>query len=202
VTAVAPVATRRGVEVSYANDTHRSVSWNGCATPGPDPAMGSCIGRAAARHHFRAPMDSLKERQRSMISLATRRCVCNRKAERRTHDYVRHGTTTRPSPWRSRPGQVTGFCKPRNQHQSSGVPCATWRSASAASTSSHPPGHVRVGPGAHDQDPYLHQQLGRPQPTLRVDQDRRPNPPESEPSRKIFSCDPLDRPGAIVTRYQ
>jgi hypothetical protein len=31
VTAAAPVATGRGVEVSYANDTHRSVSWNGCA---------------------------------------------------------------------------------------------------------------------------------------------------------------------------
>jgi hypothetical protein len=58
VTAVEPVATGRGVGVSYANDTHRSVSSNGCATPGPDPAVGS--SRAAARHHFWAPMDSLK----------------------------------------------------------------------------------------------------------------------------------------------
>lgn len=39
----------------------------------------------------------------------------------------------------------------------------------------------------------------RSQPSC--DQDRRPNSSESEPSKNL-SCDPLDRPGAIVNRYQ
>jgi transposase len=39
------------------------------------------------------------------------------KAERRTHDYVRHGTTTLFAALEVATGQVTGLCKPRHRHQ-------------------------------------------------------------------------------------
>jgi len=39
------------------------------------------------------------------------------KAERRTHDYVRHGTTTLFAALDIATGQVTGLCKPRHRHQ-------------------------------------------------------------------------------------
>jgi transposase len=39
------------------------------------------------------------------------------KAERRTHDYVRHGTTTLFAALEIATGQVTGLCKPRHRHQ-------------------------------------------------------------------------------------
>ena len=39
------------------------------------------------------------------------------KAERRTHDYVRHGTTTLFATLEIATGQVTGLCKPRHRHQ-------------------------------------------------------------------------------------
>src|SRR5688572_3089620 len=48
-------------------------------------------------------------------------------------------------------------------------------------TPSHPPRRVPLRPRPHDQDPDLHQRLERPQPTLRLDKDRRPNPDESQP---------------------
>ena len=38
-------------------------------------------------------------------------------AERRTHDYVRHGTTTLFAALEVATGQVTGICKPRHRHQ-------------------------------------------------------------------------------------
>jgi transposase len=38
-------------------------------------------------------------------------------AERRTHDYVRHGTTTLFAALEVATGQVTGLCKPRHRHQ-------------------------------------------------------------------------------------
>ena len=38
-------------------------------------------------------------------------------AERRTHDYVRHGTTTLFAALEIATGQVTGICKPRHRHQ-------------------------------------------------------------------------------------
>ena len=38
-------------------------------------------------------------------------------AERRTHDYVRHGTTTLFAALEIATGQVTGVCKPRHRHQ-------------------------------------------------------------------------------------
>ena len=38
-------------------------------------------------------------------------------AEKRTHDYVRHGTTTLFAALEIATGQVTGVCKPRHRHQ-------------------------------------------------------------------------------------
>jgi transposase len=38
-------------------------------------------------------------------------------AERRTHDYVRHGTTTLFAALEIATGEVTGLCKPRHRHQ-------------------------------------------------------------------------------------
>jgi transposase len=39
------------------------------------------------------------------------------KAERRTHDYVRHGTTTLFAALEIGTGEVTGLCRPRHRHQ-------------------------------------------------------------------------------------
>ena len=38
-------------------------------------------------------------------------------AERRTHDYVRHGTTTLFAALEIATGEVTGICRPRHRHQ-------------------------------------------------------------------------------------
>jgi len=38
-------------------------------------------------------------------------------AEQRTHDYVRHGTTTLFAALEVATGQVTGICKTRHRHQ-------------------------------------------------------------------------------------
>jgi transposase len=40
-------------------------------------------------------------------------------AEKRTHDYVRHGTTTLFAALEITTGEVTGLCKPRQRHQES-----------------------------------------------------------------------------------
>ena len=39
------------------------------------------------------------------------------KAERRTHDYIRHGTTTLFAALEIATGEVTGLCRPRHRHQ-------------------------------------------------------------------------------------
>ncbi len=39
------------------------------------------------------------------------------RAERRTHDYVRHGTTTLFAALEIATGEVTGICRPRHRHQ-------------------------------------------------------------------------------------
>src|SRR4051812_4997077 len=38
-------------------------------------------------------------------------------AEKRTHNYVRHGTTTLFAALQIATGEVTGLCKPRHRHQ-------------------------------------------------------------------------------------
>ena len=38
-------------------------------------------------------------------------------AERHTHDYVRHGTTTLFAALEIATGEVTGLCRPRHRHQ-------------------------------------------------------------------------------------
>jgi transposase len=75
--------------------------------------------------------------------------------ERRTADYVRHGTTTLFAALEIATGKVTGACQPR---------------------------HLWLGTRAQRQDPRLHRRLERPPPPVRLDQDRRPDPGESEPS--------------------
>ena len=49
-------------------------------------------------------------------------------------------------------------------------------------TPSHPPRHLRLRPRPQRQDPRLHRRLERPLPPLRLDQDRRRDPQESQPS--------------------
>ena len=152
-------------------------------------------------------------------------------AEKRTHDYIRHGTTTLFAALEIATGEITGLCKPRHRHQEFLVflrhlargypdqqlpsdhgqlrrPQAPEGQSLAGGepayprplhpdlrvvaqprrdlvrdhrTPSHPPRHLRLRPRADDQDPYLHQRLERPLPTLRLDQDRRPDPQENQP---------------------
>jgi len=47
-----------------------------------------------------------------------RSCRCSRGlAERRSHDYVRHGTSTLFTALEIATGQVTAACRPRHRHQ-------------------------------------------------------------------------------------
>src|SRR3954447_4046266 len=49
----------------------------------------------------------------------------------------------------------------------------------------HPPWNLRIGTRPHRQDPSVHQRLEQPMPPIRVDQDGRPNPHESHPSKEL-----------------
>src|SRR3954451_16419001 len=49
----------------------------------------------------------------------------------------------------------------------------------------HPPWNLRIGTRPHRQDPSVHQRLEQPMPPIRVDQDGRPNPHESQPSKEL-----------------
>jgi hypothetical protein len=89
-------------------------------------------------------------------------------AERRTHDYVRHGTTTLFAALEIATGTVTAAVKPRHRHQEF---LAFLKQVAKA----YPE---------------------RPLPPLRLDQDRRPNPQKSQPSDH-FKHGPLVRFGAI-----
>ena len=153
-------------------------------------------------------------------------------AEQRTHDYVRHGTTTlfaalgdrhrqghraranrgtgTRSSWpssshvaraypdqRAAPGhgQLRHPQAPEGQGLAGGEPAdprplhPDLRILAEPGrglvrhhrTPSHPPRHLPLRPRPDDQDPRLHQRLERPLPTLRLDQDRRPDPHESRP---------------------
>src|SRR4051794_30952617 len=55
----------------------------------------------------------------------------------------------------------------------------------------HPPWNLRIGTRPHRQDPSVHQWLEQPMPPIRVDQDGRPNPHESQPSKEL-THGPLD----------
>src|SRR3954471_23149405 len=57
----------------------------------------------------------------------------------------------------------------------------------------HPPWNLRIGTRPHRQDPSVHQRLEQPMPPIRVDQDGRPNPPETNPSKDLPQG-PLVRP--------
>ena len=162
-------------------------------------------------------------------------------AEQRTHDYLRHGTTTLFAALEVATGQVTGVCKPRHRHQEFLVflrhlartypdqqlhlimdnYAAHKHPKVKAWLADHPRiqvhftptsgswlnlvevwfsiierqaihrGRLPLRPRPHDQDPYLHQRLERPLPTLRLDQDTRPDPGESQPPNN-FRFGPLD----------
>src|SRR3954449_12530317 len=49
----------------------------------------------------------------------------------------------------------------------------------------HPPWNLRIGTRPHRQDPSVHQRLEQPMPPIRVDQDGRPNPHESQTSKEL-----------------
>ena len=154
--------------------------------------------------------------------------------ERRTHDYVRHGTTTLFAALEIATGKVTAACKPRHRHQEflaflkqvaraypddgrqlhlvmdnyaahKRVEVRDWLAANPRihvhftptsrvlaepgrglvrhhRTPGHPPRHLRLRQGPQRQDPRLHRRLERPLPPLRLDQDRRPDPQEGQPS--------------------
>src|SRR3954451_8644784 len=53
---------------------------------------------------------------------------------------------------------------------------------------SHPPRRVHLSQRPQHQDPRLHRRLERPLPPLRLDQDRRPNPQERQPSNNVKSA--------------
>jgi transposase len=166
---------------------------------------------------------------------------------RRTHDYVRHGTTTTTlfAALEIATGKVTAICQPRHRHQeflrflrqvARAYPEAdlhlvmdnyaahkhpavrAWLAAhpritvhftpTSASwmnlvevwfagrrTPGHPPRQLPQRPRPHYQDPGLHRRLERPPPPLHLDQDRRPDPCQSPPS-KDFKHGPLDAYGA------
>ena len=163
--------------------------------------------------------------------------------ERRTHDYVRHGTTTLFAALEIATGQITAACKPRHRHQeflaflkqvARAYPdqqlhlvmdnyaahkhpaVRSWLADNPAGrralhphprlldeprrgvvrhhrTPSHPPRHLRLRPRPERQDPRLHHGLERPLPPLRLDQDRRPDPQESQPATD-FRNGPLGMP--------
>src|SRR3954447_5953656 len=52
----------------------------------------------------------------------------------------------------------------------------------------HPPRRVHLSQGPQHQDPRLHRRLERPLPRLRLDQDRRPNPQQGQPSNNFKSA--------------
>jgi transposase len=155
-------------------------------------------------------------------------------AERRSHDYIRHGTSTLFAALEIGSGQVTAACKPGHRHQeflaflkqvvraypgqdlhlvmdnyaahkhpavkawlaaNPRVHChftpthASWMNLVEVWFSdrmpSHPPRHLRIGQGPRRQDPRLHRRLKRPRPSLRVDQDRRPDPGQGQPSEDL-----------------
>jgi transposase len=157
-------------------------------------------------------------------------------AERRTHDYVRHGTTTLFAALEIATGTVTAAVKPRHRHQeflaflkqvAKAYPdhrdgtelhlvmdnyaahkrpeIRTWLAANPRIQAHFTPTSgswlnlVEVWFGIIErqairrgtfnsvrdlkhQDPRLHRRLERPLPPLRLDQDRRPDPQESQPS--------------------
>jgi len=58
-------------------------------------------------------------------------------------------------------------------------------------TTGHPPRRLQVGQGPQHQNPRIHRWLERTKPPLRLDQDHRPDPRESQPLNN-FESTPLD----------
>ena len=123
--------------------------------------------------------------------------------ERRTHDYVRHGTTTLFAALEIATGKVaSGDGQLRRPQARRGPRLArgepprpgalhpdVWLLAQPRRglvlhhrTPGHPPRHLRLGQRPQRQDPRLHRRLERPLPPLRLDQASRRDPQEVEPS--------------------
>jgi hypothetical protein len=110
--------------------------------------------------------------------------------ERRTHDYVRHGTTTLFAALEIATGKVTATCQPRHRqpdhgalHPDLGVLDEPGRGVVRDHrTPGHPPRQLPQRPRPHYQDPGIHRRLERPPPPVHLDQDRRPGPHQSQPS--------------------
>jgi hypothetical protein len=62
-------------------------------------------------------------------------------------------------------------------------------------TPGHPPRQLPQRPRPHYQDPGLHRRLERPPPPVHLDQDRRPDPHQSQPSEDFRNA-ALERPGS------
>ena len=156
-------------------------------------------------------------------------------AQRRTHDYVRHGTATLFAALEVATGKVTATCLPRHRHQeflrflrhvARAYPgqqlhlvmdnyaahkhprVKAWLAANPRiqralhpdvgvldeprrgvvrdhRTPGHPPRHLHQRPRPHRQDPRLHRRLEHPLPPIHLDQDRRPDPHQNQPSKDL-----------------
>ncbi len=161
--------------------------------------------------------------------------------ERRSHDYIRHGTTTLFAALNIATGKVTARTAPRHRHQEfltflrqlarayPGVDLhlvmdnyaahkhaevTAWLAANPRvhvhftpthaswmihphprlldehgrdlvlhrRTPSHPPRQLPIGPRTHPRHPGLHRRLERPSRPLHLDQNRRANPGQGQPS--------------------
>ena len=126
-------------------------------------------------------------------------------AEQRTHDYVRHGTTTLFAALEiaglSRGRAASGDGQLRDSQASEGQVLAGGEPADHRAlhpdlwvvaepgrglvrhhrTPSHPPRRVPFSPRPDDQDPGLHRRLEPPQTPLHLDQDTRRDPHQNQP---------------------
>ncbi len=108
-----------------------------CCEPGAPPGAAVAIGDIQVLHRPRAGREGHR-RGRAVFEPAGERGRAQRgrekpdsgvgsdpedpadaagQAEKRTHDYVRHGTTTLFAALEIATGGVTGICKPRHRHQ-------------------------------------------------------------------------------------
>ena len=77
--------------------------WSGCTWPHPQDAIVLCVDEKS----------QIQALDRTQPVLPMRPGL----AERRTHDYIRHGTTTLFAALEVATGKVTGLTQPRHRHQ-------------------------------------------------------------------------------------
>ncbi len=112
-------------------------------------------------------------------------------AEKRTHDYRRHGTTTLFAALEVATGKITAdACYQRHRN---GEFLAFLKQVATA----HPPRHFHQRHRPHRRDPRLHRRLQPALRTVPLDQDRRPDPHQSQPSKELRHAT-LDLIGRIL----